>query len=184
MSSPAETSKKNHKGIALVALIFAAVVFGLLAGLGGSMLLTHSLIQRPLQAQQNLMTQQHIQYQQQVIALQQQLAAQQELISTLKGELNTFIQADSTGYLKELASIQRENELNSEAMLLQLEQLKKQMEQVDASTEELNKAYDDMKSESDRTTKSIRDDLRMLQSSFNDLETKVQQLERQFSMRN
>jgi cell division protein FtsB len=183
MSSTTHSPKKSHRGLALVALIFAAIVFGLLAGLGGSLLLTHSLIQRPLQEQQDVIHLQHIQHQQEVALLQQHLAEQNESIKQLKDELEYFIIADSTGYLKELASIQRENKSREEVFLQELDQLVNQVRWLENSTQEFNKTVENAKRELDRSDKSLRDDLQMLQSSLNDLKSKVQQVERQMNSR-
>lgn len=181
--SQKSSSKKSHKGLALVALIFAAIVFGLLAGLGGSMLLTHSLIQRPLHEQQAIINHQHVLHQQEVVMLQHELAQQNESINLLKDELEYFIMADSTGYLKELAGIQRENKTREEVFIQELDILAKRVERLDYSNQEFNKAVDNAKKELDRSDKSLGDDLLMLQSSLNDLKSKVQQLERQINSR-
>ncbi len=181
MSSPKSSNKKSHKGLALVALIIAATVFGLIIGLGGSLLLTHSIIQRPIQEQQAIINLQHVQHLQEVSLLQQELALQQEAIAALKGELNYFILADSTGYLKELASIQRENQSREEIFVQQLEQLSNQAARLDFSNQELIKEVDNLKKEMDRTELSAGDDIRMLQNALNDLRSKLQQLERQIN---
>ena len=180
---PADTITKPVKRISLVALIFSAIVFGFIAGLGGSLLLSHSLIQRPLQEQQANIAQQNLVHRQRLAELEQTIVAQDEQILLLRDKIEYLIEADSTGYLKELASIQKENRDREQLFLQQLAQVQQQTSRIENSIEEFSKSVDEAKKELDREDKALRDDIRSLRSALNDIKNKLQQIERQFAAR-
>lgn len=179
---PSHQSPENKRRFSLVIWICSAVV-GFIAGLAGSLLLTHALIHQPLQVQQDRINEQHILHQQQTAQFQQQIAQQAEAIGLLREEIQSLLMADSSGRIKELAAIQKENK-EQETYLLQLyARLEQQISHMENSNHEFREAIDKAKSELDRADKSLRDDMRLLQSALHDLNTKIQQLERQFTTR-
>jgi len=183
MSAPKEDDKKSVKRLSLVALVFAATVFGLIIGLGGSMLLTHSLIQQPLLEQQARINQQHVLHQQEMALLHQGIAQQNETIAQLKNEIHYVIMADSNGYLKELAGIQKESQNRELELLQEINQLKAQTERLNYINQEISHSFEKSKNDLDRSDQILREDLRLMQSSLNDLKNQLDQLERQLASR-
>lgn len=182
-NTPESVKNKATKRTSLVVMILAAVVVGFIAGLGGSMLLTHSLIQRPLQEQQEYINQQHEMQQNELAQLKQEIEQQCDDIMTLQNEITSLIMADSTGRLKDLANIQKEYNEQQELFIQQLTKIEKQLAQIEMENEQFSRAVEEAREELDREDKSLRDDIRLLQSSMNDLNSKIQQLERQTNNR-
>ncbi|MBN1561400.1 hypothetical protein JW998_14190 [candidate division KSB1 bacterium] len=169
--------KGNPRG----ALISAAVAIGLVVGLGGALLLSHSLIRRPLQKQQEKIGKELLAHRQEVAQLDQRLAEGQEQLKAVQEKIHYLIVADSSGYLKELTSIQKENRDRERLYVQQLQRLEQQMNLIENANELLSKNFAQARGELERDDRAMREDLRALQSSVADLKNKIQQLERQFA---
>jgi len=175
-----DVSTKNPKRSALTWLILSAIVIGFLAGLGGSLILNHSLIRRPLVEQQQQIIEHNRNQEAQLVQLDRELANHHKELFTFQEELQRLFD-DSTRIISRLNSVQNEYDEKEKEWLMRLSAIEQKLVRIETFDEEFRQTVLETKRHLDRSDKEISDDLRLLRNSLNDLENRLNQMQRQTS---
>ena len=170
--------KKEPRRISLAVLLTSAIVFGFVAGMGGALLLSHSLIQKPLQEQQEESYRLNLQHQRLISETIKEMRDHQADLDSLKDELEYLIKVDSSNYLSKLSAIQKENTEQEKELITRFTTLEQDLEQLDESHKTICETVNDYRRKLEQSDVSIKDQLRMLQNNYSELENRFNQLQR------
>ncbi len=168
---------KNGKRISLAILIISAIVFGFIAGLGGSLILSLSLIQQPLQRQHEENMRLNIDLQNRLATTIKQVARHDADILKLQEKINYILVEDSSSYISSLYKMQKDYEAKETEMIRRLAQLESRLDELNGAYKEFSRSVDAAKNDLDAMDNSLTGQLREVKSSFNDLENKFRRLE-------
>ena len=171
-------SKKAPRRISLAVLLTSAIVFGFVAGMGGALLLSHSLIQRPLQEQQEETYRLNLQHQRLISETIKEMRQHQAELDSLKNELEYILHVDSTNYLAKLSAIQQENTAQEKELIKRFTMLEEDLEQLEEAHKTICETVNDYRRRLEHSDASIQDQLRMMQNNYSELENKFNQLQR------
>ncbi len=173
-----DSKKSQPKRISLAVLLTSAIVFGFVAGMGGALLLSHALIQKPLQEQQEESYRLNLQHQQLISETIKEMREHQAELDSLKDELEYLIKVDSSNYLAKLSVIQQENIDQEKKLIKRLTMLEQDVTRLDESHNALNESITEYRRKLEQSDATLEEQLRMLQTNYSELENKFNQLQR------
>jgi hypothetical protein len=168
--------KSLHKRVSLVTIIVAAIFFGFISGLGGAFLLSHSLLQQPLQAHHEENMRFNLQVRQKIGFLEEELDTHKEEIVTIANKIEFIVTEDSSSYISSIYKLQKDYADKEREVMNRLAALERQMNEFGNTQEAFATNVEEAKDDLDKVDKSISDDLREIKNTFNDLENKLKQL--------
>ena len=168
---------KKAKRISLAILITSAIVFGFVAGLGGSLILSLSLIQKPLQRQHEENMQLNIELQKKLAAAITQVGKHDQDISKLQQKIDSILVEDSSSYASRLDKPQNDYEAKEQQLVRRMAQLESQIAELRDAYKEFSRSVDAAKNDLDAIDNSLTSEIREVRNSFHDLENKFRRLE-------
>lgn len=168
---------KKSRRIPLTMLIIAAIVFGFVAGSGGSLILSLSLIQQPLQRQHEENVRMNIELQKKLASTVKNVNQHEEDISKLKHKIDLILVQDSTSYVSSLYKLQKDYKAEKQDMVLRLTQLENQLVELQSAYKEFSRSVESAKNDLDAMDNTLTGEIRDIKASFNDLENKYRRLE-------
>ncbi len=172
------SEKKTGKRVSLAALILSAIVFGFVSGLGGSLILSRSLIHKPLQQQQQENALFNLQLQKQLQALGDSLALHHSQIVELEHKIEFIIEEDNSSYVSSLYKLQKDYFEKEKEMTSRMAQLEKHILDLQDTQQSFAGSVDKAKDDLDAVDGSLNRSIQELNSSLQDLENRIKRLER------
>lgn len=172
----ADLSEKHQtRPVSPVLALLIAVVFGFIAGLGGTLLLSQPLLRQSLQKQQEENAQMNRLLEKRMAEVHGELAVHQQELQTLRQEMDASLSKGSRSSRNELLKIQQRLKEVKQESLVWLTQLEKRLVQLEEAGKQTCQSLNLIHENTDALDKEQKEKIRQLENRIADLENKVAQ---------
>jgi hypothetical protein len=172
----ADLSEKHQaRHFAPILLLLTASIFGFIAGLGGTMLLSQSLLRQFLQKQQEENAQMSQLFEQRTTKVQDELTVHRQELQALRKEIDASFLQSSRSSRNELLKIQKRIKEVEQEMLVQTAKQEKRLVQMEETGKQAGMAVNSIQEKMEALDKEQKEQIRQLKSRIADLENKIAQ---------